>query len=137
MTKRKITNTHTVKFEPFDNYGSPIKGMSWHKISYDRENGGQGSYLLKMNPGAKSLPHTHTGYEEFLMLEGELTDPDGQIFKSITLLSPFRYPLMCPSSSKPSTSTLIGGFISSPISTIVLNDSFWSSVPTVFDSFMF
>ena len=81
MTKRKITNTHNVKFKPFDNYGSPIKGMSWHKISYDRENGGQGSYLLKMNPGAKSLPHTHTGYEEFLMLEGELTDPDGQIFK--------------------------------------------------------
>ena len=81
MTKRKITNLYNVKFEPFDNYGSPVKGMSWHKISYDRENGGQGSYLLKMDPNAKSLPHTHTGYEEFLMLEGELTDPDGKVFK--------------------------------------------------------
>jgi len=81
MSKRKITNFHNIKFEPFDNYGLPIKGMSWHKISYDRKNGGHGSYLLKMDPNAKSLPHTHIGYEEFLMLEGELTDPDGVIFK--------------------------------------------------------
>jgi len=81
MTKRKITNLYNVKFRPFDNYGFPIEGMSWHKISYDRENSGQGSYLLKMEPNAKSLPHMHTGYEEFLMLEGELTEPDGKTFK--------------------------------------------------------
>ena len=81
MTKRKITNLYDVKFEPFDNYGHTIEGMNWYKISYDKKNGGYGSYLLKMNPNAKSLPHTHTGYEEFLMLEGELTDADGKIFK--------------------------------------------------------
>ena len=81
MSKRKITNLNNVKFEPFDNYGSPIAGMSWHKISYDKENGGQGSYLLKMDPNAKSLPHIHNGYEEFLMLEGELTDADGKVFR--------------------------------------------------------
>ena len=81
MSKRKITNLYNVSFEPFDNYGSPVKGMSWHRISYNKENGGQGSYLLKMDPGAKSLSHMHTGYEEFLMLEGELTDPDNKVFK--------------------------------------------------------
>ena len=81
MSKRKITNLYNVSFEPFDNYGSPVKGMSWHRISYNKENGGQGSYLLKMDPGAKSLSHMHKGYEEFLMLEGELTDPDGKVFK--------------------------------------------------------
>ena len=81
MTKRKITNLYNVEFEPFDNYGLPVEGMSWHKISYNRENGGQGSYLLKMDPNAKSLSHIHTGYEEFLMMEGELTDPDGKTFK--------------------------------------------------------
>jgi len=81
MTKRKITNLYDVEFVPFDNYGSPVHGMSWHKISYDKKNGGQGSYLLKMDPEAKSLPHMHTGFEEFLMLEGELTDPDNKIFK--------------------------------------------------------
>jgi len=81
MTKRKITNLYNVKFEPFDNYGTAVKGMSWHKISYDKKNGGQGSYLLKMDPGAKSLSHEHGGYEEFLMLEGELVDPDNKVFK--------------------------------------------------------
>ena len=34
-----------------------------------------------MKPGAKSLPHMHKGFEEFLMLEGELIDPDNKIFK--------------------------------------------------------
>ena len=81
MNKRKITNLYNVKFVPFDNYGSPVLGMSWHKISYDKKNGGQGSYLLKMDPGAKSLPHMHVGFEEFLILEGELTDADKKVFK--------------------------------------------------------
>ena len=81
MNKRKITDLYNVKFVPFDNYGAEITGMSWHKISYDKKNGGYGSYLLKMEPGAKSLPHVHTGYEEFLMLDGDLTDQDDKIFK--------------------------------------------------------
>ena len=80
MSKRKITNSLNVKFEPFDNYGVPIAGMSWHKISYN-EKTGQGSYILKMEPGAKSLPHKHINYEEFLILEGELIDHDDKIFK--------------------------------------------------------
>ena len=37
--------------------------------------------VLKMSPGARSLPHVHVGFEEFLMLEGELIDSDGKIFK--------------------------------------------------------
>ena len=80
MSKRKITNSLNVKFEPFNNYGVPIAGMSWHKISYN-EKTGQGSYILKMEPGAKSLPHKHINYEEFLILDGELIDPDDKIFK--------------------------------------------------------
>ena len=80
MSKRKITNPLNVKFVPFDNYGAPVSGMSWHKISYNEEKG-QGSYILKMEPGAKSLPHKHINYEEFLILDGELIDPDNKIFK--------------------------------------------------------
>ena len=87
MDKRKITNLYNLKFEPFDNYGKIVKGMNWHKISYSRENGGQGTYILKMEAGTKSLPHQHTGYEEFLMLDGELTDPDGKVFKKNDFVS--------------------------------------------------
>jgi len=87
MTERKITNPYDVEFIPFDNYGVTVPGMSWHKISYNKENGGQGTYILKMEPGAKSLPHKHKGFEEFLMLEGELIDPDGKIFKKGDFIS--------------------------------------------------
>jgi anti-sigma factor ChrR (cupin superfamily) len=81
MTKRIITDLNNLNFKPFNNYGKPIAGMHWHKISYDRKNGGQGTYVLKMDAGAKSLNHEHTGFEEFLILEGELEDLDGKIFK--------------------------------------------------------
>ena len=87
MTNRKITNLYDVEFIPFDNYGVVVPGMSWHKISYNKENGGQGTYVLKMEPGAKSLTHEHMGFEEFLMLDGELTDPDGKIFKKGDFIS--------------------------------------------------
>ena len=80
MSKRKITNPFDVKFEPFDNYGSPIAGMSWHKITYDKKTG-QGTYILKMEPGAKSKHHEHISFEEFIILDGELIDLDGKIFK--------------------------------------------------------
>ena len=80
MSKRKITDPFNVKFEPFDNYGSPISGMSWHKITYNKKEG-QGTYILKMEPGAKSKLHQHTNFEEFIILDGELIDPDNKIFK--------------------------------------------------------
>ena len=87
MIKRKITNPYDVEFVPFDNYGVVVPGMSWHKISYNKDNDGNGTYVLKMEPGAKSLPHEHTGFEEFLMLDGELIDPDGRIFKKNDFVS--------------------------------------------------
>ena len=86
MSKRKITDPYKVKFEPFDNYGATVPGMSWHKISYNKETG-QGSYILKMEPGAKSLPHKHINFEEFLMLDGELIDPDNKVFKKGNLIT--------------------------------------------------
>ena len=81
MSERFIKNINDLNFEPFDNYGKPVEGMSWHKISYDKNNGGFGTYILKMNPGSKSLPHIHQGYEEFYVIDGELQDADGKIFK--------------------------------------------------------
>ena len=81
MSKRFIKNIKNLNFQPFDNYGKPVKGMSWHKISYDKKNGGFGTYILKMDPGTKSLPHIHQGFEEFYVIDGELEDADGKIFK--------------------------------------------------------
>ena len=80
--ERFIKNLENLEFQPFDNYGEPVKGMSWHKISYDKKNGGFGTYILKMDPGATSLPHIHQGLEEFYVIDGELEDTDGKVFKN-------------------------------------------------------
>ena len=81
MSKRFIKHINDLKFVPFDNYGKPVEGMNWYKISYNKSNGGFGTYILKMDAGAKSLPHAHQGYEEFYVIDGELQDADGKIFK--------------------------------------------------------
>ena len=75
VKNRKIINPTKLKFTPFNSYGKKISGMSWHKISYDK-NTGAGSYILKMAQGARSLKHKHQNYEEFYVLEGELIDED-------------------------------------------------------------
>ena len=86
MDKRKITDTKDLKFKPFDRYGPVIPGMSWHKISYDSETS-FGTYISKLEPGTKTIPHIHTGYEEFFILEGELIDSDGTVFKKGDLVT--------------------------------------------------
>ena len=80
MNKRKITKLNNLKLEPFDKYGEPIDGWSWHKISFNEETN-FGTYISKLDPGTKTIPHAHLGFEEFLILEGELIDSDGTVFK--------------------------------------------------------
>ena len=86
MNKRKITQLSHLKFEPFNKYGKTIKGWSWHKISFN-EKTNFGTYISKLEPGTKTLPHLHTGHEEFLILDGELIDSDGTIFKKGDFIS--------------------------------------------------
>ena len=80
MDKRKITKLDDLNFEPFNKYGEIIKGWHWHKISFDKDTN-FGTYISKLEPGTKTIPHIHKGYEEFLILDGELTDSDGTVFK--------------------------------------------------------
>ena len=77
MSKRKVTDPFNVKFEPFDNYGDVIPGMSWHKITYNKE-AGQGTYVLKMEPGARSKLHEHINFEEFIIKKEYNTNTNGQ-----------------------------------------------------------
>ena len=86
MSKRKITDTLNLKFEPFDRYGSIIPGMSWHKISFNKKTN-FGTYISKLEPDTKTLAHVHSGHEEFLILEGELIDSDGTVFKKGDFIS--------------------------------------------------
>ncbi len=41
----------------------------------------------KLDPDTKTVPHIHTGNEEFLILDGELIDSDGTVFKKGDFIS--------------------------------------------------
>ena len=78
---RRIVRIAETEFLPYDLEGPLQPEMSWLPISFDRASG-QGCYLMRMQPGAVTIEHDHPGLEEFLILEGELIDSDGTVFKS-------------------------------------------------------
>ena len=78
---RSITPIARTKFQPYDLEGPVQPDMSWLPISYRKETG-VGSYFMRMQPGARTIAHDHPGHEEFLILEGELIDSDGTVFRT-------------------------------------------------------
>lgn len=78
---RRVFNLRESRFQEYDLEGPVQPEMSWLPISYNRATG-QGSYLMRMAPGAVTIAHDHPGYEEFLILEGELIDGDGAVFRT-------------------------------------------------------
>ena len=77
---RHIASTSSDQYQPYNRYGKPVPGMSWIPLSGELNNGVFECFMLRMDPGANSKPHEHTGGEEFLVLDGELIDCDGQHF---------------------------------------------------------
>lgn len=78
---RRIADFDTGPFEPMVLDGEPLDGSWWRNISYDRTTG-QGSYLMIMAPGARSNPHRHDGPEEFYIVEGDLEESDGTVYRA-------------------------------------------------------
>jgi anti-sigma factor ChrR (cupin superfamily) len=76
---RKAVNLHEAAFREYDMEGPVQPEMSWLPISYDGATG-QGTYAMRMEPGAVTISHEHAGMEEFLILAGELIDGDGTVF---------------------------------------------------------
>lgn len=78
---RRIADFDRSAFEPVLLDGEPQEGNWWRNISYD-EATGQGSYLMIMDPGARSNPHLHEGAEEFYVVEGDLEEFDGTVYRA-------------------------------------------------------
>ena len=55
--------------------------MEWLPLSGGAE-ADKEVYLIRFGPGSRSHPHIHQGSEEFLVLDGELTDHDGMVFQT-------------------------------------------------------
>ena len=77
---RRILHSRDIPFTPYISGGREMEKLSWIPLNFDKETG-TGSYLIRFAPGGESRHHTHSGGEEFLMLEGELIDDDGVVFK--------------------------------------------------------
>ncbi|MEO1139418.1 MAG: cupin domain-containing protein [Pseudomonadota bacterium] len=77
--ERRVANIRDAgAFEAFDQETEP--GTSMLKLNTDLPRD-VGFYIYKMDPGSSSTPHQHGGAEEFLMLEGELIDNDGTVYR--------------------------------------------------------
>ncbi|MDB2324323.1 cupin domain-containing protein [Alphaproteobacteria bacterium] len=75
--KRRVVNLRDAKFEPFDDEVGT--GMLQLNPNVPRATG---FYLYRMEPGSSSAQHKHLGAEEFYMIEGELIDNDGTIYRA-------------------------------------------------------
>jgi anti-sigma factor ChrR (cupin superfamily) len=76
---RLVLKAEDAGFQPYDLYGDPVPGIVWKPINFDRD-AARGSFLVRLDPGSKSLPHIHTGGEDSYILEGELIDGDGRAY---------------------------------------------------------
>ncbi|MGI9350537.1 MAG: cupin domain-containing protein [Rhizobiaceae bacterium] len=76
-----MANIKDAEYVPFDETGSTESGTSFLQLNPDMAKG-VGFYIYKMDPGSQSAPHRHGGAEEFLMIEGELIDNDGTVYRA-------------------------------------------------------
>ncbi len=85
-TGRLVVRAEEAEYRPYDLYGDPVPGIAWKPVNFDRD-AVRGSFLVRLDPGSKSLPHIHTAGEDSYILEGELVDGDGSVFGPGDLVS--------------------------------------------------
>lgn len=78
---RRIFPTRTVALGPYDLDGPVQPEIAYAPLSYGAKSE-RGSYLMRMAPGAATIPHVHEAREEFMVLEGEAIETDGTVLKA-------------------------------------------------------
>ena len=76
--RRQIVRMSETVFGPYDLDGPVQDDMSLLELSYSRQTG-NGCYLMRMDPGAVTIPHEHDGVEDFLVIDGDLIESDGTV----------------------------------------------------------
>lgn len=80
--ERKVVNIRDeAAYTPTGADGDYENGTSYIQLNPDAERF-VGFYIYRMAPGSQSTPHMHGGAEEFLVVEGELIDNDGTVYRS-------------------------------------------------------
>ena len=75
---RRVANFTTDTFQPFlDAEGNP----DGEALQVNGGRTGYGFHIYRMAPGTTTTAHEHIGDEEFVLLDGDLTDHDGYEYK--------------------------------------------------------
>lgn len=74
---RQIISTRNTPFGEYS-WDPENTAISMLSLSYDPESG-QGSYIMRMEPGAETEVHTHEYNEEYFIIEGDLVESDGVV----------------------------------------------------------
>ena len=80
MESRMTIETEHEYFLPYDRYGKVCSGLKWLQLSKDEKLEHE-VFIVKFEPGSSSSFHKHKGFEEFYVIDGELIDDDGKVFK--------------------------------------------------------
>lgn len=80
--ERRVANIRDeAAWEPYDPEGISETGTSFIKLNRSTPKD-VGFYMYRMAPGSASTPHRHGGAEEFLIVEGEIIDNDGTVYRA-------------------------------------------------------
>lgn len=77
---RRVANIHDAEFTPFVYDDGVALGDAILQLDGDRPLG-IGFHVYRMPPGMTTRPHRHNGHEQFLVLEGELIENDGTVYR--------------------------------------------------------
>ena len=80
QSDRMVVNIRTSQFRPYVVDGREMPGEGFLQLD-DTFPPGAGFYVYRMDPGVATIPHEHTCHEQFLVLDGELIDHDGYVYK--------------------------------------------------------
>ncbi|HWT99633.1 MAG TPA: cupin domain-containing protein [Terriglobales bacterium] len=78
---RLVANIKSAPFKPFETDGAVIPGQSYLQFDETFE-AGTGFHVYRMAPGTASQPHEHTCHESFYVVEGEIIDHDGYVYRA-------------------------------------------------------
>ena len=77
---RRIANIHDAEFKPFVFEDGAALGDTVLQLD-DTQPLGVGFHVYRMPAGMTTRPHRHNGHEQFLILDGELIENDGTVFR--------------------------------------------------------
>ena len=80
MERRRIIETKHEYFSPYNRYGTVSSDLKWLPLSKDEKLEDE-VFIVQFEPESSSSLHKHKGYEEFYVIDGELIDDDGKVFK--------------------------------------------------------